>query len=455
MANYYYASMGGASGVTLSMTPINKGDANLYFRVEGDYTLVPGSKVKAIIVPSGIASLPDPSESYSVNGLLTRLRGDKVYYDTTYGIFSIPGGENNTDSDIKLSFNELKINDYWENKRFDLHWIVQLGSYESYGSISGIYSLPHNVQNSEIIISGNLTTSGLMQYNVKWNSIANEGDGSYGAAPTDGPYRLKVQYAWNSGVAVSGGLTTWTYYPSGTMLTGISFNIPYNDERTGYNTPAIYNFYLTNMRAGVNRSGSLDKVILIDHQKFTDSENYFKNLDDQVFTSPDPDKLKKVGTIAVDPGVINRRRLSIGVNDIAIKDNTYVKQGVYVSPYYPVDTNLYTLSLKTVESIPEYPNIDPYSVIQYFIEINSKWERISPINRGDEIFNGILVPKILVFDKGQTSNSQVKYIEISNVKIFRVKIVFDLTNIEESKFIPPEVSDFKCIIFDKDQLNEL
>ena len=458
MSNYFYANMGGGSGLTLSMRPINKGDANLYFRVEGNYTLTPGAKVKAIIVPSGITNLPDPVESFSVAKLLTRLRSDKVYYDTTYGIFSIPGGENNSNDDIKLSFQDIKLNNidyYWENKIFDLHWITQLGSYESYGSISGIYSLPHNIQNNEIILSGYLCANSLMQYGVTWNTIENETDSSYGVSPIDGPYRFKVQYAHNSGVAVSGGLTTWNYYPSTTMNSGIYFTLPFNDERTGYNIPAIYNFYLTNMGAGVNRSGSLDKIITIDHQKFINSENYFKNLDDQVFTSPDPNKLKKVGTIGIDPGIISRKRLSIGINDISIKDNTYVKQGVYMSPYYPTDVNLYTLSLKVSENIPSYPNIDPYTVIRYFIEVNSRLERISPINRGDELINGELVPKILVFDKGQTTNTQIKYIEVSNVKIFRVKIVFDLTSLTESKFIPPEVSDFKCIIFDKDQLNEL
>lgn len=455
MSNYFYANLGSSSVPSLSIYPVNKGDTNLYLRISGNYLLTPGSKLKAIIVPSGITILPDPVDSFSVDGLLTRMRSNKTYYDITYGLFSAVGGENNSDSNINFSFTDIKINDYyWENTPFNLHWLLQRGDYEIYGSVSGVYTLPHNIQNSEVSISGNLTTSGTMSYFIKWDTIYNETASGYGSSPTDGPYRFKVTYAHNSGVIIS-GLSDWVYYPANTMLSGIYFTLPYNDDRTSYNTPAIYNFYLSNVSADPTKPKPSDKIILIDHQKFTDSENFFKNLDEIAFTAPDVSRLKKVGTIKIDPGIINRKRLSIGINDISVKDNTYVKQGIYVSPYYPVDFNLYTLSLRSVEKIPEYQNLDPYKIIQYFIEINSKWEQISPINRGDELIGNILVPKIFVFDKGQSDNSQVKFIETGNVNNFRVKIVFDLTNLNESKFIPPEVFDYKCIIFDKDQLNEL
>lgn len=456
MSNYFYANLGPGSAPSLVMTAVNKGDANLYLRVTGVYTLTPGTRVKAIIVPSGMTSLPDPVESFSVTNLLKRLRGDKTYYDTTYGMFSVPGGENNTDTDIKLSFSDIQINDnYWENKNFNLHWILQLGTTEVYASTSGVYTLPHNIQNTEVVISGYPLSSNTMQYAVKWNAIANASDTNYGAAPTDGPYKFRVNYAWNSGVAVSGTISNWRYYPASTMSSGIYFTLPYMDERTSYNTPAIYNFFLSNVSAAPSKPLTTDKIIQIDHQKFTDSENYFRNLDEQVFTSPDPGKLKWIDDVKIEPGVINRKRLSIGINDVAIKDNTYSKQGMYVSSYYPLDFNLYTFSLKTKEFIPDYPGLNAYDVIQYFVELNSKWERISPINRGDEFNNSIPVPKILVFDKGQTNETQVKYIELSNVNVFRIKIVFDLSKLTDAKFIPPEVSDYKCIIFDKDQLNEL
>jgi hypothetical protein len=453
MSNYFYASLGSGELPVLSMTPINKGDNNLYLRVSGNTILSPGSKIKAIIVPSGITTLPNPLESFSIPKLINRLNSDQFYSDTTYGVFSVLGGENNSDSDHNAIFNDVMINDfYFENQSFELHWIYKKGIYDYYGSISGISTFPHNIQNDEISISGLLTSNNVMRYCVKWNSITNEGIG-YSSPPNDGPYRFKVNYAWNSGIVIP-SLSDWVYYDSGTMNSGITFDLPYYDSRTT-TTPAIYNFYLSNVSNTVIKPGTSDKIILIDHQKFIDSENYFKNLDDQTFTSPNPDKLNKVGTIEIEPGIIDRKRISIGINDISIKENTYIKQGTYVSIYYPLDFNLYTLSIRSIEYIPEYNNIYKYDVIKYYIEVNSKWERISPINRGDEISENVIVPKILVFDKGQSNNNQVKYIDISNVKIFRVKIVFDLNNLTESKFIPPEVLDYKCIVFDKDKLNEL
>jgi hypothetical protein len=455
MANYVYVNLGASSLPSLKMVAVNKGDANLYLRVSGEYTLTPNSKVKAIIVPSGITVLPDPVEAYSVSALLTRLRGDKFYHDISYGIFSVLGGENDTDSDVNLKFNDVKINDYyWENKIFNVHWILQRDTEEIYGSYSGVYTFPHNIQNKEVIISGYLSSNNSMRYNVKWDTLYNEGDAAYGVYPNDGPYRFKINYAHDSGVLIP-SLSDWIYYGSGTMSSGITFNVNYYDTRTQYNTPAIYDLYISNVSASSNKPGSNDRIIRLDHQKFIDSDNYFRNLDNQVFSSPDVNKLKKVGEVEIEPNIINRKRLSIGINDIAIRDNIYVKQGVYVSNYYPVDFNLYSISIKSEEFIPEYVDINRYDVVKYFIEINSKWERISPINRIDEKSDGNIVPKILIFDKLQNDVSYIKYIEINNVKIFRVKIVFDLSKIKEDRFIPPEIYNYKCIIFDKDQLNEL
>jgi len=455
MSNYFYANLGSSSAPALTVAPINLGDSNIYLRITGDHTITPGTKVKAIAVPNGMTVLPDPVESFSVSKLLIRLRGDKVYNDTTYGMFSFIGGENNSDVDTKLSFSDLKINDYfWENKKFDIHWIYQLGDSEYYGSVSGIYTYPHNIQNNEVVISGTLSSTNNIDYQLHWNTIANETDANYGIT-TDGPYRLKITYESNSGVATSFNSSNWKYYPATTMSSGIYFSLPYMDPRTQSNTPAKYHFHLTNVSASSGKPGSNDKVILINHQEFLESDSYFKNLDDQVFTSPIPDKLKRVGQIDIAANTINRKRFSIGINDISIKDNIYTKQGTYISPYYPLDFTLYTLSLKTKEFIPEYPNIYKYDIIKYFIEVNSIWERISPINRGDELSNNKLIPKILVFDKGLNEDNQVKYIDTGSVNLFRVKIVFDLSGLTESRFVPPEVYDYKCIIFDRNQLNEL
>lgn len=453
MANYFYTDLGADDSISLTMSGINIGDSNLYLRCApvGTIKLPPGSKVKAIVLPSGSTTLSNPTAPYSVDGIIERLRSNVSISNDSLGIYTVGGGENNSSSPVELSFNDIKINNYnWENTPYNLHWIFQREDRESYGSSSGIWTLPHNIQNKEILISGLLVDSGdYMRYTLHWNSITNSNSPLY---TSDGPYRVFVNYVWDSGVLVE-GFNDWVYYSSGTMDSGIIFDLPFNDPRNG--SPAIYDFNLTNISADSNlRPGSSNKIVRIDHQTFLDSENYFRNLDEQVFNSPDPLKLKKINEIKIEPGIINRKRLSIGINDISIKNNTYVKQGVYVSQFYPLDFNIYTFSLKVDEFIPEYLNLNPYDIVQYYAEFNSKWERISPITRGDELNDNILVPKLFVFDKG-TSVNNLKYLELGNVKGFRIKISLDLSKLTDNNFISPEIYDYKCIIYSKNQFLNL
>jgi hypothetical protein len=456
MANYFYADLGTLSSPSITMAPYNQGGNNLYFRVytTSNYSLPPGCKVKAIIVPSGITTLPDPSGVFSVSELITRLRKNKVYSDETLGIFSVTGGENNSSSTMDLTFNNVKINQSgysWENYPFNLHWLVQRKDLsEVYGSVSGIYSLPHNIQNNELTISGQLISSNnLMKYTLFWNAINNES-----GYVSNGPYRCLVNYTWNSGNAFVSGFTNWVYYPAGNTVSGITFNVPFNDPRTYYGTnsstgvPAQYDINITNV--GKTGYTSLNKVIKINHQTFNNTNNYFKNLDSEVFQHPNPELFKKVDEVKILPEVIDRKRLSIGINDINIKNNTYVKKGMYISPFYSLDIDMYTFSLKVDEFIPVFSSLNPYDIVKYYVEFNSKWERISPITRGDEFEDKILVPKLIVFDKAENTNT-IKYIDSGNIKGFRIKIVFDLSSLGDVKFTSPEVYDYKCMIFTKDQ----
>ncbi|MCK9428876.1 MAG: hypothetical protein M0R17_02545 [Candidatus Omnitrophica bacterium] len=451
MSNNFYISLGSLSGINLYFDSLNKGDSNLYFKVySNEIQIPPQTKIKAIIVPSGISNLPDPDTAFSVSELLVRLRSDKIYSDDDYGLYSVYGGSNNTSSNINPSFNDVKIGTMWENSVFDIHWIIQRNNVETYGSYSGVWSLPHNIQNQEVIISGQLISDDTMHYTLNWSGISNEGSLLYNY-PTYGPYRMYVSHAYDVNDTVS-GFTNYVYYPSGTFISGVSFNLPYNDPRT--NTPAIYLFNLLNVSAysGI-RFNSSPKIITVDHAQLN-STSYFKNLDNEVFSSPDVNKLKKVDEVLIESNVINRKRLSIGINDICIKNNIYMKQGVYVSNYYPVDFNIYTFSLKVDEFIPDYENINKYNIVKYFIEFNSKYEQISPISRSDEFLDNKLIPKLLIFDKGQDIN-HIKYLNYENVRSFRIKILFDLSFLTDNKFISPEIFDYKCILYSKEQFLSL
>jgi hypothetical protein len=190
----------------------------------------------------------------------------------------------------------------------------------------------------------------------------------------------------------------------------------------------------------------------IDHQDMLNSNQYFSDLDRLATDKTDKALLKKVEEIKIEKSVIDRRRLSIGINDIAVKNNTYSKQGTYVSKFYPVDFNIYTFSLKVDEYIPKYLNLESYDVIKYYVEFNSeKLERISPINRKNEYENELLVPKMIIFDKVYEETDYVKYLEYTNIIGFKIKIIFDLSSLQESQFPPPEVRDYRCIVYNKEK----
>jgi hypothetical protein len=449
MATYFSLQFNPLETVELSGLGVNLHDANLYIQLYtyplgSEIYIPPSTRVKAVIAPD--------EYGWDDATALEYLQGP-IINDPSLGIYTTEY-LNNSDTSGLINFNEISIRPYnknylFENTKFNVYWGVNRSDSWIQGSASGIYTLPHNIQSSEILISGEIIADKTMKYNIIWKAIINEDSVVY--TGTKQPYKIKCTNNYSDTIISD---LNWSGFPAGTMpSSGITFEVPFyedDDEKI----PAIYNVYLQN--SGVIESWSDSKLVELNHKNLQYNNNmYFKNLDEVVKSNIDKEGLKLIDSFAIDKDIIDRRRLSIGINDIAIKDNSFVKQGTYVSPYYPLDINLYTLSLTVDEFIPKYDNINPYDLIKYFIELNSVWEPISPITRDDEVDSKQnLIPKIFVFDKGTNSNAQVKYIDSSLVKIIRVKIVFDLTKITGEKFAPPEVKDFKCIIYDKDQLNE-
>lgn len=455
MANYFTAILGSGSLADFSLVPVNKGDASVYMRVSGveNFTLRPSEKIKAMIAPH--------SSPLSSSVATTFLKQTSPRTDTSNGYFFFQGGENNTQQDDTLGYHDLKLPREWENTEFDLYWLQTLGPIENYGTnLTGIYSYPHNIQPKEVTISGTLITNDTMKYKILLEGIENDDDPNYGSTPTDGPYAVRVDYRWPSGVSTPSGFSNYVYYDDSVLVSGINFNLPFYDPRDGFNSiPAVYNFNITHVSAGSNKPGSKPLTVTINHANLIDSNTYFNNLDEFVFSHAQKAGLKKVGTIDVPANTIDRKRISIGINDIAIQDNTYVKQGTYISRYYPVSFQIYTFSFRVKEYIPDYGDLDPYDLVKYSIEFNNNsWERISPLERTSEYENGILVPKLFVFDESfeETENRNVKFLNYgSPINLFRVKITFNLRDVEGAKFPPPEINDYRCVVFDKAQFLNL
>lgn len=452
MANYFTSILGSGDSASLNIVPVNKG-AKSYFRASGvsSYTIRPGEKVIAMVAPHS-----SPLSS----GLAISLMKQSTLRDNIYsGYFFFEGGYNSTQQDDNLSFSDLELPRSWENTEFDLYWLQKLESSESYGTyLGGIYSYPHNIQPHEVTISGSLASSDTMNYKIFLSGIVNDSDVNYGSPPNDGPYAFKAEYNIPdaTGDVVVPAYTEYIYYPSGVISSGISFSLPFHDPRDGFNKiPATYNFKVVYVSAGTDKPGSSPLSIKMDHANLIDSNTYFNNLDKIVFSTPEKENLRRVDEVEIPPLTIDRKRVSIGINDIAISDNTYTKQGTYVSSYYPLDFEIYTFSLRIKENIPDYGDLDPYSLVRYYAEFNNNvWERISPLERKEEYENSKLVPKMFIFDRpsNESGNENVKFINYGSViNTFRIKITFDLSAIDDNKFPPPEIIDYKCVIFNKNQ----
>lgn len=448
MADYINITLGDdLEDLALKLSPVNKEDQNIYFDVipsgSTTPTLKPTEQIRILLAPHSASISSGLATTYLTQSTRKNNVNAGLYFTTI---------ENTTTTDDEFQFKNVKLSKSWENTQFDLFWIRKINQYEEYGSCtSGTYSYPSNIPLENVRISGKLVSDDVITYNVKWTEIENSNDASYGATPTDGPYRFVALHSQDGSFA--DGFTDWVHYASGIMSTGIEFNLPfYNDKVTNAEIPAKYDFKLVN--AGPEDLYSSETIIKMDHQALL-STDFLQDLDYETFTNPNRKQLKLIDEYLIDSdSVIDRKRMSIGVDDIAIKQNSYQKQGTYVSPYYPIDFEPYTFSLKVKELIPEYTNIEPYQVIKYYVEFNSdKWERISPITRGDEYENNVIVPKLFVFDSAPSDvPNNLKYIETgSTINVFRIKIVFDLSAVNSAQFAPPEVHDYKCLIFDKSQ----
>lgn len=454
MSNQFITDLGSTPSVELYLTPFNKGDDKVYFEINTDDPIPAQTQIRAMIL-----SAADTITDATASGLLLsdiRINdSNNGYYFTSY---------TNSDSyeHTKATIDIIEIDKEWENQEFNICWLILRGGVNSFTKNSeNIYSYPHNVQSSEVTISGNLLSVGnLIEYRLFWDSIYNEDSTNYTDISDYGPYNVNVKFSYSDGTLVTGFPTEGIYYPSTSMVNGISFTLPlYNTRITNMSIPANYDFYLTNISAsgtGTSADNTTPLKINIDHSILLNTDNYFKNLDNYAFKTISKNKLKKVEELEIKSGIIDRTRLSININDIAINQNVYVKQGSYISKSYPLDFNIYTFSLKVDEFIPEYDGLDKYNAVKYFIEFNSNnWERISPINRKDEFENNIIIPKIFIFDKDiDDKQNRVKYLNYnSNINQFKLKILFDLSTLNDSQFISPEIRDYKFIIYNKDNFN--
>jgi hypothetical protein len=183
-------------------------------------------------------------------------------------------------------------------------------------------------------------------------------------------------------------------------------------------------------------------------------DNFFADLSALAAAQPRDEDLHEVTTINVPEDIISRKRLAIGIEDIKSVERVFEKDGVYISNAYNLDFSVYTFSLKVNEVIPDYDGINKWDTIKYYVSFNNgEWLRVSPIDRESEMDGDVAIPKLFVFDSIENldESSLIRYVAADGlINNFRVKIVMDLSSLQDTVFVPPEVRNYKCMIFDKE-----
>lgn len=453
MPSYFSVSFPDPVSESYSLEPDNTGGQDLGFSIKATdpiVDLIPNEIIKYMIKPNDLVLT-----STQISGILS---GQTVDNRTTGQYFTYI--ENTTDELKTVSYPKFKFPSTFENTEFTLHWLHQIKEqgYSHYGeNIVPVFSFPHNIQASEVKLSGKIgTTEKTIDYTVTFPALLNEGSSNYSGSNL--PYVLFVQHQYpdNSepyNMAVDGFTDGPIFYPSGYALNGISFTLPFYDNRDNSEIlPAKYTISINYNSAGSIGQGSTAFQLNVDHENIKDK--FLIDLDAVARSSAKIEDLHYIKNINIPANIINRKRLAIGIEDIKTVERIFEKTGMYVSHSTNLDFGIYTFSLNVDEYIPVYNNINSFDTVKYFVEFNNAgWIRISPINRDTETENDEVIPKILIFDNVEqnTSVSNVKYINISSIaNNFRIKIVFDMSSITNSTFVPPEVHSYKCIIFDKD-----
>lgn len=442
------------TGQTNLLYAFNTGGQDLGFEISGvanNFDLAPAERVKYMIAPTGVG-LTDSQASGILSGNTSDNDTSGYYYAYV---------ENTSRLTKSFSYPQIRFPKDWENTDFYLYWLQWIPSsdFVSYGkSASSAVSFPHNLQPNEVSISGNLGSNNkTVDYTLTYTALKNEGSSNYSGG-TDLPYAVYVEYEYpdNSSpydLIASGFSSGWHYYSSGSATQGISFSLPFYDTRSTFDDlPAVYKFRINYNSMGTVASGSTPLDVVLNHNYI--SKNFFSDLAAYASSQPKLDNLKEVNTIIVPSDIISRRRLAIGIEDIQSVEKKFEKLGTFISNSYNLDFPIYTFSLKVDEYIPQYDNIVSYDLIKYYVEFDSgEWIRISPINRGEEYENGNAVPKMFIFDSASSDNtSLIRYLNSGgNINNFRLKIIIDMTQVSDSNFIPPEVKNYKCLLFDKEK----
>lgn len=160
-----------------------------------------------------------------------------------------------------------------------------------------------------------------------------------------------------------------------------------------------------------------------------------------------------------------RSRMATGLRDIDLVVVQYNEKGTYVSTPYTSEKPIYALSIEANESNVPITGFKIWDTVKWYIQFeindNGKWYRISPKPRVNELDSaGKNVPNIYVLDTNLFAEDRVMdlYNTVAFVNLnkeqynFRIKVEMD-TNVTGSRGRwTPQIFDYRVSVIDREAL---
>lgn len=255
---------------------------------------------------------------------------------------------------------------------------------------------------------------------------------------------IQQQVYYNPSGDIIGSEYNGSNYFSDSVPSGMFLSLPYLSG--AMNSAHEYDISLIN----IDQEGTQSPRILFNTKDIKTSSDDFNEGQLDLFESIN---VKKIGEIPIKNDVITKKRLMIGIEDIVTVNTQYSKKGSYVSQYYNMDSSIYTFSMSVGETIPTIVNVHPYDIVKYYVQFHDQdWIRMSPINRGDEFNNRVVVPKFLVLDQlniGNISTQISQHIYNFPVYSFRIKIEIDMSFSTGINYVSPAILYYECHVTDR------
>lgn len=406
-----------------------------------------GVRLRTLVFPSGAGisetyfeHLIDPA---NYNELSTYINNSGFYYHNQY--FQDSGLYNHT---FNISLNHENtyykfgyyVNYYDSDNNqpvYDVHTDIIDGRYLTKAAIPQ----PDNVGVTATIYSNEPTSSRLHMYITHGREITNH------SLSSPAPYIITISgnnnYFDSSGNIIPSPISTGNYFYN--SLSGMFINLPYlsgvQEDASVYSLSMYYS----------DQGGEFTIPLSFDTSSIKTSSDDF---DDGVLSSFNDVSIKPVAEIPIKSDTVKKKRFSIGIEDLATVNESYVKQGVYISDFYTVDDPIYTFMLKVGETMPDIDGKTPADMVKYYVQFqNQDWIRISPISRTEEVDDdNNIVPKLFVLDRLNLDQISSDLSEVPYdfpVYSFRLRIEFDMSDLGSASFISPSVDYYECHVTDR------